>query len=293
MTIFELEAIANDILTSEKVRHLYRLSDLRSRNMTYHNYKHKTRVQRRAIAIAHEIEQHYPGTFKPEHLKFAIPLAGGGHDLGKGYMTILDGKEVDRSGYVAAKMLREMMEERGVPKHLQLLVMFAVCNHSAGPSRKALEIRPGRTAWHHERQLVLGTTVLADKADGVRARVRSGARVTIEKLKSQGDAIKFFDELADDNWRNWLASYAIRRGKDIIDPNDNGGNPRYKGSIIRIWDIDTEVCTLDRIMRIGWYSKGNHGCENAARVYGLNYGIEVDGVRHFYNKSRMRWERRA
>jgi hypothetical protein len=315
MNYTKLEDMREYVLHSKETAAIACLCDRNTRTLTRHNKRHLLRASGYATSGATQVEAAYAGTFLPELINFDIPVAGFTHDFDRS----LTGK------HVPGKKADEVLRSIGVPAYRRWVIFFANVNHSAAPSRHKLSLWFGTANIAKEladilavmtltaaerRELeeilhtpvlleklikdvcqVLSTTVWGDKADSGRVRVRPAGARHMEKLIAKGEFRSYFYNGADENYKNWMANYAILRSRLIVDPTDVGGWPAYKGSILQVWDLDPRVTEDDTfsvadILGIVWFARGQHGCENAAQnVFGLNYGIEANGERWFYDKN--------
>lgn len=323
-----LKGIERDTRLSATKKAIAKEADRNSVAITHHNEPHFERASRNARLVAQMVERHFPRTFRPEHVFFDGPVAGRTHDFDRSL----------KGDYIAGKLSDEFLRSFGTPPYRRLVILYADLYHSAAPSRSRLrflakvdqvaeELReivsimtltPGERSelldiisdpsllpkLVGEVRLILSLAAIGDKSDSQRDRVRKPWMRKLNEVADCGDYLYRFAH-ADDDSKNWMTNYAILKSRPLVDPEDNGGNLRYRGSLVFHWTLDRRLHVNEHsagwfirsALSTVWFRRGMHACENAAQnVLGLNFALQAEfdgepetGDRWFYSKHKKLW----
>jgi hypothetical protein len=285
----------NRIISGAAAKERYRLADIKSAALTKHGEPHALGVMDFGTALSQKIESMFPGTFTPEELEFTIPAACWGHDIGRSEdMDIVDGKPKDRHEIHGARIMNEFMVAEGVPAALRTPVNYGIVHHRANGvlGKNALDPSPQDPLDDIKRR-TLAVTVLADKCVGDAERVRTADALFIKTLRTFRLAQWYFRNRANEDKKNDFANYAIKNAEIMVDPNDSGNDPRYRGAIILKLKLDVNVATLEDIFSVKWFRESYHCCGKSAQVLGFVFRIEANGETWFFDKKIDMWAKRS
>jgi hypothetical protein len=295
MTLKLVDAL-NSITMSPEAKELYRQSDIQSAALTKHGEPHALGVMDFGKSLADQIETYFPGTFTPDELEFTIPAGCYGHDIGRSHgLDIINGKSKDRHEYWGARIFKELLDKAEIPHEYQAPVLYSIINHRANGclGRDALAPPAQPNPAHDVKRRTLAVVVLADKCVGDAERVRTGDAFFIKAIRVLRLSRWFFDKKANEDKKNDFANYAIKNAQLLVDPNDNGNDPRYRGAIILKLKLDERICTMEQIFSVKWFREAYHCCGKSAQVLGFEFRIQANDEVWFFSKQKDAWAKRS